>query len=92
VAGDFEFDWDDENTKHLAAHKVTRAEFEQVMRNDPLDRDYEVANDEERFRAVGITDGGRILSVLWTFRKGTVRAVTAFRAPVKEKKVFLERR
>jgi hypothetical protein len=28
VAQDIEFEWDDENRKHLAAHKVTVAEFE----------------------------------------------------------------
>ncbi|HXB67936.1 MAG TPA: hypothetical protein VNY05_06820 [Candidatus Acidoferrales bacterium] len=39
VANGIEFDWDEENTKHLAAHKVTPSEFEQVMNNDPLDRD-----------------------------------------------------
>jgi hypothetical protein len=27
-AQDIEFEWDDENRKHLAAHKVTVAEFE----------------------------------------------------------------
>jgi hypothetical protein len=30
-----EFDWDDRNTKHLAAHNVTPAEFEQAMNNNP---------------------------------------------------------
>jgi uncharacterized DUF497 family protein len=49
------------------------------------------ANDEERFRSVGVTNGGRILSVLWTVRHGKMRAVTAFNAPVADRKVFLER-
>jgi hypothetical protein len=39
LADRFEFDRDDGNTKHLAAHKVTPAEFEQVMCNDALDLD-----------------------------------------------------
>jgi len=39
VAGEIEFDWDDENRKHLAAHKVAPAEFEQLLNNDPVDLD-----------------------------------------------------
>ena len=40
VASEIEFDWDDENRKHLAAHKVAPAEFEQLLNNDPLDLDF----------------------------------------------------
>jgi hypothetical protein len=35
--GGIQFEWDDEHVKHLAAHKATPAEFEQVMTNDPLE-------------------------------------------------------
>ena len=91
VAQGFEFDWDDENTRHLAAHQLTRAEFEQVMNNDPLDRDFEVIEGEGRYRSVGLTSGGRLLSVVWTVRKGKLRPVTAFPASPPDKKAFLER-
>ena len=60
VDGAIEFDWDDENRKHLAAHKVTPAEFEQVLNNDPLDLDYELIDEEERYRSVGLTNAGRL--------------------------------
>ncbi|MGA2742438.1 MAG: hypothetical protein ABSG65_33990 [Bryobacteraceae bacterium] len=63
VVGGFEFEWDRENTKHLAAHKVTPAEFEQALNNDPLDLDYEAIDGEERYRFVGLTNGGRFLRV-----------------------------
>jgi uncharacterized protein len=91
VAGEIQFDWDDENRKHLAAHKVAPTEFEQLLSNDPLDLDYVLINNEERYRSVGRTDGGRLLSVAWTIRKGKVRAITAFRAGVSDRKAFLER-
>ena len=91
MAGGIEFDWDAENTKHLAAHKVTPAEFEQVMNNDPLDLDYESIRDEERYRSVGLTNVGRFLLVAWTVRFGKIRAVTAYPASVANKKAFLER-
>lgn len=81
----------DENTKHLAAHKATPAEFEQVLNNDPLDVDYELIDYEGRYRSVGLTSGGRLLSVVWTVRNGKVRAVTAFPATVQDKKAFLEK-
>jgi uncharacterized DUF497 family protein len=91
VAGGIEFDWDGENKKHLAAHKVTPAEFEQLLNNDPLDLDYASIDNEERYRSVGLTSRGRLLSVVWTVRNGKVRAVTAFPASVSDRKAFLER-
>lgn len=76
---------------HLAAHGVTPAEVEQAMNNDPLDLDYALIDDEERYRSVGLTNGGRFLLVVWTVRRGKLRAVTAFPASVSNKKAFLER-
>jgi uncharacterized DUF497 family protein len=92
VANGIEFDWDAENTKHLAAHKVTAREFESVMQNSPLDLAYEVVDGEERYRSVGMTDSGRLLVAIWTLRDGKVRAVTAFPASATYKKLFPERK
>jgi uncharacterized DUF497 family protein len=91
VASGTEFDWDDENRKHLAAHKVAPAEFEQLLDNEPLDLAYERIDYEVRYRSVGVTNGGRLLSVAWTIRNGKVRAITAFPASVSDRKAFLER-
>lgn len=90
VAQDIEFDWDTENKKHLAAHNVTPAEFEYVLTHNAVDLGYELIDDEERYRAVGLTSAGRLLTVVWTPRDGCVRAVTAFPATVSDKKAFLE--
>ena len=60
VAGGIEFDWDDENKKHLAAHKVAPAEFEQVLNNDPIDLAFDLIDDEERYRSVGLPNTGRL--------------------------------
>src|ERR1039457_523565 len=46
VGNGIDFDWDAENTKHLAAHQVTAREFESVMRNSPLDLAYELVDGE----------------------------------------------
>lgn len=91
MASGIEFDWDDENKKHLDAHNVAPAEFEQLLNNSPLDLSFELINDEERYRSVGLTDGGRLLSIVWTIRKGRVRAITAFPASVSDKKAFIKR-
>ena len=86
-----EFDWDDGNIRHLSAHQVTPSEFEQVLNNGPLDLDYELIDNEERYRAAGLTSGGRLLSVVFIAREGRVRGVTAFPASTPDKKAFLER-
>lgn len=91
VASGIEFDWDDENKKHLGGHKVAPAEFEQVLNNDPIDLDFDLIDNEARYRSVGLTDGGRLLSVAWTIRNGKVRAITAFPASVSDRKAFLEK-
>ena len=70
MASEIEFDWNDENRKHLAAHKVAPAEFEQLLNNDPLDLDYELIDNEERYRTLGLTNGGRLSTVAWTIRNG----------------------
>ena len=91
MAGGIEFDWDDENKKHLDAHKVAPAEFEQLLYNDPIDLNFELIDNEERYRSVGLTNAGRLLSVVWTIRNGKVRAITAFPASVSDRKAFLEK-
>ncbi|MFN0167184.1 MAG: BrnT family toxin [Bryobacteraceae bacterium] len=91
MAGEVEFDWDEENTKHLAAHKVVPKEFEELLNNDSLDLSCDPIESEARYRSVGLTNGGRLLSVVWTIRKGRVRAITAFRASRSDRRAFLER-
>ena len=91
MAGGIEFDWDGENKKHVAAHKVAPAEFEQLLNNDPVDLKFELIDIEERYRSAGLTNAGRLLPVVWTIRKCKVRAITAFPATVSDRKAFLER-
>lgn len=91
VAIGIDFDWDDENKKHLAAHKVAPAEFEQVLNNDPIDLAFDLIDYEERYRSVGLTNRARLLSVVWTIRNGKVRAITAFPASVSDRKAYLEK-
>ena len=79
---EIEFDWDDANVGHLAHHRVTPEEAEEVILRDPLDLGMEVVEGEERHLNLGPTQRDRILLVVTTWRKDRVRVVTAF-DPVK---------
>jgi hypothetical protein len=43
VGATIEFDWDDENTLHVADHGVSTLEFEEVLNNGALDLSYDAA-------------------------------------------------
>ncbi len=84
------FDWDDENQNHLKLHKVCPAEFEQVMLNEPVDLEYQRENGEDRYKALGATNLGRVLIVVWTVRRDRMRAVTAYPAPTHLRRAWVE--
>jgi uncharacterized protein len=88
MTSELSFDWDEENLKHLARHDVTRAEFEQVMGNDPILFDYQNIDGEDRWTGIGSTDMLRILVVAFTIREQRIRAVTAFLAGKKRVQEF----
>lgn len=60
-----------------------------MLNNDPMDLPFDQVNDEERYRSVGLTNSGLLLSVVWTIRNGKARAITAFPASVSDRKAFL---
>ena len=47
------FDWDSANIDHIARHRVTPEEAEQVMLNSPLEIDYQIMDGEERLSLSG---------------------------------------
>jgi uncharacterized DUF497 family protein len=75
------FDWDDANRAHIARHRVTTEEAEQVIRNEPLDMASEVRDGEDRVTSLGRTNRGRFLVVVSTLRGARLRVVTAFPSP-----------
>ena len=84
-----QFDWHDENRGHVAAHDVSCAEAEQVIKNEPFDLEFQTENGEERFVQLGETNAGRILVVVSTSRKTLIRVITAFDAPKAMKRVYI---
>ena len=80
MAGAVEFDWDEANIRHLRSHRVSPHEFEQLIANQPLDLEYDLAGGEERYKSLGRTDAGRVLIAVWTLRHDRIRAITAYPA------------
>jgi uncharacterized DUF497 family protein len=73
------FDWDSGNSEKIwQRHGVRTVEAEQVILNRPV-----VATDarhselESRFTALGKTDPGRLLTVVFTMRGNLVRVISA---------------
>jgi uncharacterized protein len=85
------FDWDDANTRHLAAHGVTQEEFEQAYRTailGPRTRHHR----ERRYTGLGETDDGRVLAFIYVKRRRKIRAVTAYTAPRKLRTFYAEKK
>jgi uncharacterized DUF497 family protein len=86
------FEWDHANLAHLARHKITAAEAEQVIQNDPLGLEEQDVDGEQRFTQVGETRAGRILLVVVTLRGSSLRVVTAWDAPSAIKRHYLQQK
>ncbi len=80
MSGSIEFDWDAGNAAHLNRHRVTSAEFEELVNGDPIYVEYQTQRHEQRYKILGVTKAGRVLIGIWTPREGKVRAVTAYPA------------
>lgn len=74
------FDWDDANSAHVARHGVAPTEAEQVVLGASLPLETEERSGEDRHTESGETTAGRLLLVVWTWRRRRIRVVTAFPA------------
>jgi hypothetical protein len=74
------FEWDAGNAdKNWSLHAVTNAECEQPFFNRPVvtARDPKHSGKEARYALLGQTNGGRLLSVVYTVRGTLVRVISA---------------
>ena len=84
------FQWDEGNSaKNWLRHEVQQAEAEQALLNTPL-----VVNvtskhgaTEPRFIALGQTDAGRLLTVVFTVRGTRIRVISARAMSKPERKI-----
>lgn len=85
------FQWDEGNAeKNWIKHKVSRVECEEVFFNEPLLVASEVKHSgtEPRFYALGQTDEGRLLFVVFTVRETLIRVISARDMSRREKKEY----
>jgi hypothetical protein len=76
------FEWDDKNIEHIARHNVEIDEAEAVFDNRPMI----VRIQEGKFLAIGQTDEGRYLVVVFVRKPGRTRVITARDLSEREKK------
>ena len=71
------FQWDDGNAaKNWARHQVSQTEAEQVFLNRPLVVVAAPFKNEPRQFALGHTDAGRLLTVVFTVRGSLLRVIS----------------
>ena len=71
------FEWDEGNaSKNWTRHRVSQTEAEQVFLNRPLVVGGAPFKDEPRQFAFGRTDGGRLLTVVFTVRGSLLRVIS----------------
>jgi uncharacterized protein len=85
------FEWDAGNaTKNWTKHTVSQSECEQVFFSAPLvlATDPEHSADEPRYFALGHTDEGRLLLVVFTLRDTLIRVISARPMSRREREVY----
>jgi len=85
------FDWDAENLSHIARHGITREEAEEAVLIEPLDADVQQHEGGERVLCFGRTQSDRLLTVLYTHRRGRTRAVTTHEMTRAQQRLYFGR-
>ncbi|MGA3327074.1 MAG: BrnT family toxin [Terriglobia bacterium] len=85
------FVWDAGNaTKNWDLHQVTQAECEQAFFNRPIlvTADERHSTEERRYAALGQTNAGRRLSIVFTIRGTLVRVISARNMSRRERRIY----
>ena len=89
-----EFDWDDAKARsNVRRHRVPFKEAASVF-SDPSAltmRDRAHSRVEDRYLIVGMSDHGRVLAIIYTYRGRTIRIITAHRATQRERRTYEQR-
>ena len=91
VAGLEGFEWDEGNSaKNWLRHEVQQAETEQALLNTPLVVNVTAKHraTEPRYIALGQTDVGRLLTVVFTVRGPRIRVISARAMSRRERKIY----
>lgn len=85
------FDWDESNSeKNWATHQVHWTEVEEAFFNEPLivAADVPHSGSEPRLLALGQTDEGRLLFLVFTIRSRMIRVISARDMSRREREVY----
>ncbi len=83
------FQWDEGNHhKNWLKHEVAHTECEQLFFNDPLFLMEAVSENESRYLALGKTDQGRGLLIVFTLRNEMIRVISARDMSRKERNIY----
>jgi|SRR3989338_1336829 len=85
------FDWDEANReKNWIRHKVDYKESEEIFFNKPLfiDENVRHSSKEKKFEALGQTNKGRGLFVVFTIRNNKIRIISARDQDSKERRKY----
>lgn len=85
------FDWDVGNTdKNWELHEVSRGEAEETFFNRPFvtTPDPGHSRHEPRYAALGRTDGGRRLTVIFTVRRELIRVISVRDMSRRERRIY----
>jgi len=88
------FEWDEGNiNKNWDKHRVHYLECEEIFFNEPIMTKVEKreVSQEERVSALGVTNEGRFLFVVFTMRRGRISVVSARDMNKKERKIYHEK-
>jgi len=87
------FEWDGDNIGHIGGHGVSIEEAEQALLDEGRvpSPAYQTSG-ERRSAVLGSTEEGRLLFVVYTFRRGLIRVVTARDATANEGRSYRRRR
>jgi uncharacterized DUF497 family protein len=89
------FEWDEHNVlKNWDHHSVSHLECEEVFFNDPpvIRADTEHSGAEPRYYALGETDAGRLLFVVFVVRKNLIRPISYRDMTRRERRIYGQRR
>ncbi len=87
------FQWDSGNmSENWENHRVSMSECEEIFFNKPLvvADDEKHSGEEERFFALGKTDRGKRLFIVFTFRDNQIRIISARNMSKRERIIYEE--
>ena len=79
-------------SKNWSKHRVSMSECEEIFFNQPLivADDEKHSGDEKRFYALGKTDRGKRLFIVFTLRDNKIRIISARGMSKKERSIYAE--